>query len=505
MSQIRSRFQVHALWLFVCVGIVAAMGVAFSTKNGEPLTRGTFVNVADSTLPAVVSITINHSFGEESPGKSPFGFKSPEGFFEFRLPEEMLEKDEEGRRWMPVSGGSGVIIRPNGYIVTNYHVVVAAEDNDKVQLTIHLEGEGDEEREFTGDAIEIVATDRLRDLAVLKVDAKDLPSLEWGDSDELAIGEWVLAVGNPLDLKGTASQGIVSQKHRKLNPSGIDDLLQTTAMINPGNSGGALVNLDGELVGINVAIASTTGRWQGVGFAIPSSQAKWVTDSIVKHGRIIQGYVGVQMSPDSAEALSEMNRRYYKLPSRSGVLVTLVPESDPPTPAMKAGLRKGDVIVELKQKDNVYEVTRNSDLLKTVARMAPGTKLQVTYYRDGKKRTTSMTIAERPGDDVLYKEEETTPKKPEPAKGKKLGIGLKVEVAEGDLPGLRVVSVEEDSAASKAEPISIRAGDIITEINDVEIASVEDASKALKARKDFHKFTLQRGQYSRTTFVEVEK
>ena len=515
MKSMAKRIIPHMVWVMVCASIIVFSGVSSSNKDGQPLTRDSFAKVAAKTLPAVVSININHPFtGKENPleqfGEGPFGGQIPDElkpnkdfweFFEFhrpQIPDELLKQDEQGRRWIPVAGGSGCIIRKDGYIVTNRHVIEPAIDNDKVDLVVALH----DGRVFSREKkeVEIKGADELRDVAVLKINASDLPTLEWGDSGDLQIGDWVLAVGNPLDLEGTASEGIVSQKHRHIEKAPIEDLLQTTAMINPGNSGGALVDLDGQLVGINMAIATNTGRWQGVGFAVPSSDAKWIAESIVEHGKVIQGYIGVTMSEETAQRMSNQTAKYYDLPKPEGVLID---DCSPNGPAAKAGLKKGDVIVSVKDETGkVSEIKKNEDLLVAIASRKVGASVEVTYYRGGAKKTASVVIAERPSGKEL--EELKGAATPELRKGniKDMGVILK-EITDPE-KGLQIVRVDPKGPAAKAEPIALKAGDIIKEVDDVAVATPDDVRNALKSggKEGMHRVRFIRQNLESQTYVK---
>ncbi|MCX7045881.1 MAG: trypsin-like peptidase domain-containing protein [Candidatus Sumerlaeota bacterium] len=518
MRTMAKKLAPHALWLSVCLAVVLFYGASPSNKDSEPLTRNSIAKVAAKTLPAVVSIQVNHEIESMQGGGNPLKdlpeelkpFKDFFKFYRFRTPnqipdDEMFEKDEQGRLWMPMAGGSGVLIRKDGYIVTNRHVVEGAKDNDKINIivTLHQDPDkaSDQPREFSRSKgeVKIVGVDILRDLAVLKIDAKrDLPYLGWGDSDTLRIGDWVVAVGNPLELEGTASEGIVSQKHRQINKAAIEDLLQTTAMINPGNSGGALVDLDGDLIGINMAIATNTGRWQGVGFAIPSKQAKWVTDSIIKEGRVIQGYLGVTMSRETLDRMSQQTMKYYKLPKAEGVLLEVVVKDGP---AAKAGLKKDDAIVSLKINDKEYPTKDNGDLLTAVASQPIDTKADIIYYRDGEKKTTSVTLTERPKDEKIAEMMKT----PEERKGEIKRIGITVKSREGDEPGLDVIKVEPGSPAAKAEPMALKEGDIIKEIEDTATKTADDAQQALKGpgKDGMFKVRFFRGDREYMTYLDL--
>ena len=517
MWQLNKNAHIHLAWMGVCAGIlIIVSALALSTRNDVPLTRSTLANVANKTLPAVVSIAVQHPVrvGDSArrPGAPPAEleeelrrrFRGFEDFFEFfqfpqdAFPERRFEQDEEGRSWVPVAGGSGVLIRKNGYLVTNSHVIGAAINSETVDILVTT-NDGQTFNRRNGQ-VEVVGYDALRDLAVLKIDADDLPYLEWGDSRELEIGEWILALGNPLDLEGTASQGIVSQKHRKINKAAIEDLLQITAMINPGNSGGALVNLDGKLVGINVAIATNTGRWQGVGFAIPSEHAQWVTDSIVEHGRVMQGYIGVRMSEETDGRMSRQAARYHGLPQPGGMLIESV---TPGGAADQAGLQRGDVVVQVREGNQSFEIATNRDLLAAVASRKIGAEVEFTFYRNGEKKTTTVTIAERPPVDELSRILDTQETEAKPGRFDSMGVTVD-EVQEPDA-GLQITDIDAEGPAATAEPFKMQKDDIITEVNGQDVRTLDDLKSALEGggRDGLHRIKFLRSNSEAQTYVKI--
>jgi serine protease Do len=264
-----------------------------------------------------------------------------------------------------------VIVSENGYILTNNHVVKGA---DEIKVILY------DKREFKG---KIVGTDSRTDLAVIKINAKDLPVVRIGESGKLKTGDVVLAIGNPFGLNQTITMGIVSAVGRSnIGLADFEDFIQTDAAINPGNSGGALVNTNGELVGINTAIFSTSGGYMGIGFAIPSDMAKSVMGSIIKHGRVIRGWLGVSiqnLTPELAESLG--------IKQETGALVAEVVKD---SPAEKAGLKRGDLIVEFDGK----KIEDSTSLRNMVAAMEPGKTAKLKVIRDGKEESVTVTLAE---------------------------------------------------------------------------------------------------------------
>jgi len=273
--------------------------------------------------------------------------------------------------------GSGVIVRSNGIILTNNHVVQKT-DELKVRLN--------DGREFEA---EVKGTDPATDLAVIKIKANNLPALPIGDSDALRVGEWVLAIGSPLspNLAHTVTAGIVSAKGRSgVGLSNYEDYIQTDAAINPGNSGGALVNLKGELVGINSAIATRTGGNMGIGFAIPSKLARKVMNDILKNGKVIRGWIGVRI-----QNINPPLAKSYGLEKPEGAIVSSV---TPDSPAEKAGLKEGDVILTL----NGKKVKNSSDLALRVSSTDPGTTVTLGIFRDGKEKTIKIKLGQMPSE-----------------------------------------------------------------------------------------------------------
>lgn len=264
----------------------------------------------------------------------------------------------------PVSGGSGVIISDEGYVVTNYHVI---ESFSKIEVKLY------DKRNFSA---ELVGVDMTTDLALLKVDAADLPFLAFADSDKVQVGEWVLAVGNPFNLSSTVTAGIVSAKARNINilqeAYSIESFIQTDAVVNPGNSGGALVNVQGALIGINAAIMSENGSYEGYSFAIPGNLVNKVTSDLRNHGKVMRALLGVTITDVGAKQAKELS-----LPSIAGAYIQGI---NPSSAAYDAGLKVGDVIVQINDK----VVQSVPELQEQVARFSPGDEVAVWYYRKGR-------------------------------------------------------------------------------------------------------------------------
>ena len=340
-----------------------------------------FVAAAQQVTPAVVHVTSSITI---QPGRSMDPF---EEFFGFKAPRERTPREGKGF-------GSGVIISEDGYIVTNNHVI-----DNATTVTIALE----DNRRYTG---RVIGTDPTTDLALLKIDETNLPFVRFGESDDAQIGEWVLAVGNPFNLNSTVTAGIISAKARNIgilrdenNNLQVESFIQTDAVVNRGNSGGALVNLAGELIGINTAIASTTGTFSGYSFAVPSSIVKKVMDDLLEFGTVQRGLLGIQINDVSPELEEFLDK---KIKAIRGVYVASVGEG---SGGEEAGLREGDVIIGI-DGEPTYNTSRLQEM---VTRKRPGDQVKVEFLRDGKEMTTTATLKNFQGDTkVVIKEQPKT-------------------------------------------------------------------------------------------------
>src|SRR5579864_583677 len=383
-TRVRTRRSPLGIIVAFLIGIAAGLGATFwihstafasdavpvyvSEKAGPHAASAAsndmgFAPLFKPALPAVVSILSSRMV--KVPQNPLFNNPFFQQFFGGRMPQQPQEQREMGL-------GSGVIVSPDGYILTNNHVVDKA-----TELKVMLP----DKRQFSG---KVVGTDPKTDIAVVKIAATGLPTITLGDSSKIAVGDYAFAIGNPFGIGETATLGIVSATGRNgLDIENYEDFIQTDAAINPGNSGGALLNARGELIGINTAIlAGNGGGNQGVGFAIPINMAKYVMDQILKHGKVVRGYIGVgiqEVTPDLAKA--------FNVPPEKGALIGSV---DPNGPGAKAGLQRGDVIEEL----NGQPVTGSNDLRLKVGAMAPGTDIRLRVNRDGKERDVTVKLAE---------------------------------------------------------------------------------------------------------------
>jgi serine protease Do len=428
-------------------------------QNALPVSLGNFANgfsaVIKPALPAVVNIRTSKMVKPQANQASPF-FNDPmfRQFFgdQFGGGKPHAEREQ--------ALGSGVIVTPDGTILTNNHVIDGASD-----IKVYLS----DKREFKA---KLVGADPKTDIAVLKIDAGGLPTLPLGDSSQLNVGDLIFAIGDPFGIGETATMGIVSATGRgQLGIEDYENFIQTDAAINPGNSGGAMIDIHGNLVGINTAILSHgSGGNEGVGFAIPMSMAKPVMDQILSHGKVVRGYLGVHIQDLSPEIAKAFN---YNLSGGA-----LIGDVSPNTPASKAGLQKGDVIVKL----DGQPVSDYVDLRLRISQMAPGTSVKLDVWRDGKTQGYTVALGELP-----------EKAEAEQSSGTESGGGLEgVEVDEltpeiaqqlnlgAGAHGVVVTSVDPSSPAAAAQP-AIGRGDVIAEINHKPIRSVSDYKQAVAA------------------------
>jgi len=376
--------------------------------------------------------------------------------------------------------GSGVIVDASGIILTSAHVVEQARE-----ITAKLP----DGRSFRATAFR---SDEDVDLAVVKIQGTNLPVAQLGDSDAIEVGQWVLAIGNPFGLEHTVTAGVISAVHRRTDRESHEgDLIQTDAAINPGNSGGAMIDIHGNLVGINTAILSHgSGGNEGVGFAIPMSMAKPVMDQILAHGKVIRGYLGVHIQDFSPELAKSFNFN-----QSGGVLIGDVSAN---TPAANAGLKKGDVIVKL----NGQAESDSNDLRNTISQMSPGTQVKLDIWRDGKVQPFTVTLGELP------KDKETAESSDDSSSGEIQGIDvqdLTPEISQQlNLPsgthGVVVTSVDPASAAAAA---GINRGDLIQEINHKPVTSASQY-KQLMSGASGQPILLLINRGGITSFVVVE-
>ena len=407
-----------------------------------------YTKVADAVVPSVVSITTTKTVSHRMP------VDPLELFFGRRF------SDENPAQQKVTSLGSGVIVSKEGHIVTNNHVLNGTDD-----VTVQL-SDGRQSK------AKIVGTDGQIDLAVLKIDLENLSPLPIGDSDKVRVGQIVMAIGNPFGLDESVSQGIISAKDRRAMNDSQLEFFQTDTAINPGNSGGPLVNIRGEVIGINTAIYSESGGNQGIGFAIPSNVVRAAMNSIISKGRVIRGYLGVGIQPVTADIAEQ-----FKLTSARGALVTDV---TPGSPAEKAGIIRGDVI----RKVNGYEVKDTIALVNRIAEADVGSKLTIDLVRDGETKTVNAQVIEQPADLVarLSRNPRQNQNSPDPSGGSQNTLFAGIEVqnlterlrTEGNVPpnvnGVIVTRVDPSSSVAD----QLKPGDVIEQINRQPVSNVDD-------------------------------
>ncbi|MFQ5769128.1 MAG: Do family serine endopeptidase [bacterium] len=455
---------------------VLKQSVAVPNSDLENTSRA-FVEIAKRVTPTVVSITSEKVIKV----KNPFAdFFHDDDFFRrfFRIPGD---GEQEYRQH---GLGSGVIVSPQGYVLTNFHVV---KDADEIDVII-------DKKKYDA---EIIGTDPATDIAVIKIDEKNLPYAIIGDSDKLEVGEWVLAIGSPFDLKlqHTVTSGIISAKGRSnLNLSGelyYQDFIQTDAAINPGNSGGALVNIKGELIGINTAILpGNTGGNIGIGFAIPINLAKRVMDDLITHGKVARGYLGVLISTPDAD-MSEA----LKLKDNKGAVVNEVVKG---TPADRAGLEEGDVIVEVDGK----KIEDSQMLTNLIASYNPGEKVDLKIVREGQIKHLTVKLDERPASN-----------KPRASISEKSGVLSKLGLEMTELTdrlaerygyeGQKGVLVTSVQPRSVAEDKGIQAFDLIKEVNRHKVTSIRELKSIVEKQSENEILLFQIQRESRNFFVAL--
>ncbi len=409
-------------------------------------------DVIERVVPAVVNISSKKVIQTRSSQSNPFS----DPFFRRFFGDELYRRFNEPRERVHRSLGSGVIVSENGYIITNNHLVEKAEE---VEVVLP------DGREFDA---RIIGTDPRSDIAVIKIDSDDLPSVQLGDPMELRLGQTVLAIGYPYGIGQTVTMGIVSALGRtNLSIVDYENFIQTDAAINPGNSGGALINVNGELVGINTAILSRTGGNQGIGFAIPIDLAQSVMESIIDHGRVIRGWLGVVIQ-DVTPQLSEA----FGLEEAKGTLISDVQDE---SPAERGGLERGDVVLSYGGRD----VRGMNDFRQMVAMTEPGSEIEFEILREGKRKRLNVEIGEQPnlGEGASIEDLED-------ASPFFLGVGLEnitdrhrrhLDLPD-DVEGVVITAVEEGSPAADA---GLRIGDLIRELNKIRIEDLEDFNEAL--------------------------
>ena len=415
-------------------------------------------DIASRAKPAVVNI----SPATSAPSHSG---KSDDPSVERRKPE------------IPSGSGSGVIVNKNGTIFTNQHVV-----GDAKEVEVRLS----DKRKFTG---KVIGRDSDTDLAVVKIESSgDLPTLPLGDSAKMKVGQWAIAVGNPFGLEGTVTLGIISATGREsVNLSRYEDFIQTDASINPGNSGGPLLNLHGEVIGINTAIINFA---QGIGFAIPSNMVNEVTSQLIATGKVSRGWLGISIQEINSDLAEK-----FKIKEGEGILISEVFEGDP---AAKAGLKPGDIITKI----NGLTISSPSTLSRTIASIGPNKKTELIILREGKQKTITLTLGER-------KEEARTASYQKPASDNVLGVTvteLNAEIREKNKikphdKGVLITKVEPDA---KFDTEALKEGDIIKEIEHEKVESITDFNNAVKKIQENDSVLILALRESRSFFLTLK-
>jgi serine protease Do len=430
-------------------------------ENGEYVPLD-FTGVSKEVMNSVVHITssrkVQPAANQYYNKDNPFGDMFGDDFFKFFWgePQSPQGRRQRSEPFTQMGTGSGVIISENGYIVTNNHVVDQADD---IEVTLH--------NNDTYKA-KVIGTDPSTDVALLQIKKDGLQALPIGNSDQVEVGEWVMAIGNPFNLNSTVTAGIISAKHRRgiLDPSGYQDYLQTDAAINPGNSGGALVNLNGELIGINTAIASPTGTYAGYGFAIPANIVNKVVEDFLKYGMVQRAYLGIMIRDINSDLIKEENLKISE-----GAYVDSLTEN---SAAAEAGIKAGDVVTRVDD----TPILQSAELLEQIGRHRPGDEVSITVDRKGKELSYTVKLANQKGvKKVLAREQQdildilgASFENIDPKTAEKLNID----------GGVRVKELNNGLLKNQT---GINEGFIITGINHEKVKSVDDMRKALKDSK----------------------
>ncbi|MCO5237090.1 MAG: trypsin-like peptidase domain-containing protein [Chitinophagaceae bacterium] len=426
--------------------------------NTGQFTPPDFEKAAESSVASVVHIKTVTQYAKASGGRqqqNPFGdFFGNDDLFRRFFGEIGPAVKPETR-----ASGSGVVISSDGYIVTNNHVV-----NGATEISVTMP----DRKSYKA---KVIGTDANTDLALIRIDAKNLPVMPVGNSDDVHLGEWVLAIGYPLNLDVTVTQGIISAKSRSIgiNQEGqapVESFLQTDAAVNPGNSGGALVNTDGELIGINSAIASPTGAYAGYAYAIPSNLMKKVIGDIMKYGSVQRGYLGISMAPENLD-----DAKKKELGINDDIRGVWVMETDPTGAAAAAGIKKGDAITRVDGKT----IDNNSQLSEQIATHKPGDRVAITFTRNKEEKTVNVVLKNKLGTFASQKE----------AMLESLGAAFttvkKTDAAKLGIPGGVQVSAIKDGVIS--DQTTMKPGFVITKVNDAPVKSVDELRAAI-ARQD---------------------
>lgn len=475
-----SRSQwLTALILGCCLVMAASAARAASlfSDNG-------FVEVVKQAKPAVVHIRVEQSVKSRGFHGQEFDEMFNNPFFErFFGPHFRQNPENRGRQYKQQGQGSGFIISKDGYILTNNHVV---ENADTIRVILS------DKREFTAT---LIGADPQSDVALIRIeDGGSLPTLPLGNSDALEVGEWVIAIGNPFGLSQTVTAGVVSAKGRSsVGINEYENFLQTDAAINPGNSGGPLINIKGEVIGINSALFSRTGGYMGIGFAIPINMVKAIQDQLKESGKVTRGWLGVVIQ-DVDENLAQS----FGLKKAEGILVSEVQAG---SPAEKAGVKQGDVILRL----NGAELANTAELRNKVALLLPGSNAEVDIIRDGQNQTVSIKIGERPTKpgEVAVTEDGKSSLDQFGLAFQNLTPELSERFGYQDKQGVLVSHVEPGSPAASA---GMRPGQLVEELNKKPVSSLEELEREISGSQDPKRLLLRvnTGNYSQYVVLVAE-
>jgi serine protease Do len=444
-----------------------------------------FSSVVKKAGPAVVYIGVEKTSKGLTAGRGQLDlFNDP--FFEHFFGKKFDRSRQQAVPFKQHGAGSGFIISEDGLILTNNHVV---EDADTIRVRLA------DKREFTA---EVVGSDPQSDVALIKIEGKDLPVLPLGDSQKLEVGEWVIAIGSPFELSQTVTVGVVSAKGRsRMGINDYENFIQTDAAINPGNSGGPLLNIHGRVIGINTAIFSRSGGYMGIGFAIPINMAKSIEDQLRSNGKVTRGWLGLviqDMNKDLAQS--------FGVSEGEGILVAETTEG---SPAEKAGIKQGDILLSL-DGDKLTDVT---ELRNRIAMTAPGSELTLHLFRDGKKEKVRVVIAEQPAD--FSQVTRISTRKKNASVLDKMGLTLQEltpklaqQFGYTEKQGIIITQVAQDSPA---DSVGIQPGQLIEEVNRVRVHTLNELKKAMKKGKNPDQILLRvrAGEYSKYVVLRYEE
>ncbi|WP_428717399.1 DegQ family serine endoprotease [Undibacterium curvum] len=445
--------MVSTLVVSACVGFVApaVMQLTPVAVAAAPVGLPDFTELVEKSGPAVVNIRTTEKISQQQ-GADDEQLEFFRRFFGMPIPKQNQAprkgKQAPQEEEVPRGVGSGFIVSADGYVLTNAHVVDGASEV-YVKLT--------DKREFKA---KVVGSDKGTDVAVLKIEASKLPKITIGDSDKIKAGEWVIAIGSPFDLENTVTAGIISAKAR--DTGDYVPLIQTDVAVNPGNSGGPLINMRGEVIGINSQIYSRSGGYMGISFAIPIDEAMRVAEQLKQHGRVSRGRIGVQMGEMSKEIAESLG-----LPKAQGVPIAAV---EPGSPAEKAGVQDGDVVLKF----NGQNIETRAELLRAVGATRPGSKVSMSVWRKNAIKELTLVVAERDADKVAQKAD----KKQKKELSNLLGVYVTDlnEAQKKAFPGGGVVIESVDGAAAA---VGLRPGDLILSLNQVDVKDAKQFNAML--------------------------